>query len=396
MTKARRLAACAVLMLLCAAARAGDAATCQWKGAKVSTDALPTGFPVAAVPAVEHWAPWAREHGYKLELESSGRALIVLDANSAGSRWVKAAEGALRLLDEHLPAPQRSAAPAEIKPKPKVGGAGIPEDPEGKANPAPPPAAGAGPVATQWGAGTKSLDTETFALFIVRDEEDYAPLLDELVKVAPYLAPWRATATSLLGFALEEPLAGAVVLGARQQKEWDPENEAVHRAAELALLRRFGRQPYWLLQGWAWHTELSVRRHIYCFPYRSGFVAVGEHTGWDKQLKLDWQVGLPTMADLGALRRGVWDDRAARAAWGTVAFLDRYYRDGFVGVLEELRAGWDKGSRKELGGGRWERDAGYQVPFEQQLKIIAGRTSANFLVDVKGYFTIGSSYRPGG
>ena len=130
-------------------------------------------------------------------------------------------------------------------------------------------------------------------------------------------------------------------------------------------------------------------------PSRSRFAAVGEHTGGDKQLKLQWPVGAPTMAELGRLRRGVWDERAAHAAWGTVTFLDRYYRAGLVGALEDLRVAWDSGSRRELGGGRWEREADYQVPAEQQLKILATRASANFLAEVRAYFQAGSSYRPG-
>ena len=384
-----RAALCAGLI---GAAHAEAHGTAQWKGSKVTTDALPAAFPTAAVPAIELWSPWALEHGFKLELEVSGRALIVVGADAGAGKWVKAAENALRALDEHLPAPAREGAPGDGTPKPKGAGGAIPEDPgSGGSTSAP----SGKPATTTWGAGTHALDTETFVLFVLRTENEHKALLDRMVEIAPYLGPWRAGAESLPGFALEEPLAGAVVLGARGQQEWNPENEAVHRAAELSLMRRFGRQPYWLLQGWAWSVELSVKRGIYCFPYRSGFVGVGEHTGWDKQLKLEWAVGAPTMVELGALRRGAWDARAAHAAWGTVTFLERYYGAGFVGALEQLRAAWDSGSRRELGGGRWEREADYQVPAEQQFKILAAHTSANFLAEVRGYFQNGSSYRPG-
>jgi hypothetical protein len=169
----------------------------------------------------------------------------------------------------------------------------------------------------------------------------------------------------------------------------------VHRAAELVLLRRFGHQPYWLLQGWAWHVELSVARSLYCFPYRSGFVGIGEHTGWDKLLRQDWsEPGEASIADVVALRRGSWDARAARHAWGTVTFFDKHFRGEFPALLAELRAAWDQGSRRDLGGGRWERVGGFEVDSARQLELLRKHSTPEFERELASFFRQGSAYHP--
>lgn len=379
-------------------ATAGDAATVRWKGQSVSTATLPAEFPSGAVSAIETWAPWARAHRYRLELDASGRALLVHPDGTSSGRWMKMVDGALRLLDERLPAPARAAGAPDAAPEPGGSSDATPEDPER-------PSTGGRSLdevlqgkTEQWGAGTVPLDTATIVMFTLRDDEDYAALLATLVEVAPYLAPWASTATRFPGFALEEPLAGAVVLGAGGQEEWDPENEVLHRVAELSLLRRFGRMPYWVLQGWGWHAELAVQRSIYCFPYRSGFVGIGEHGGWDKVLKQRWSAAERTLAmpDVAALVRGRWDDTSAQHAWGAIAFLVRWHGAELPKILDELREAWDRGSRRDLGENRWERIVGYEVPHAEQLAILAAHAGEDVLAQLQKCFASGAGYRPKG
>jgi hypothetical protein len=376
---------------------AGDPATVRWKGLSVSTASLPEGFPAQAVSAIETWAEWAKQHRYRLELDVAGRTLLVVPDGMSGGRWMKMVDGAFALLDERLPAPQRaSKTPASESGPPRARG-GIPEDPEA------PPAGDKKSLEetlegakTQWGAGTTPLDSGTIVMFLIRDDRDFEALLAKLVELAPYLGPWAKTATQFPGFALEEPLAGAVVLGAGGQEEWDPENEVLHRVAELSLLRRFGRVPYWVLQGWAWHAEIAVQHGVYCFPYRQGFVGIGEHGGWDKVLKQRWSGSTETlrMGQVAALVRGRWDDAAAIHAWGTVAFLDRWHRAELPKLLDELREAWDRGSRRDLGAGRWERVIGYEPPLDEQLAILARHAGDDVLAELQRSFAQGSSYKP--
>lgn len=367
----------------------------RWKRQSVKLDAAPAGFPSAVLPAVEAWSEWCIQHRYRIDVDDSGRLLLVSPDGLGGmDKYLALAGKVLTFLDQRAPPPPVAAQSGSgAANAPRRPGDSLPEDPEG-------PAPGArkslddvlNGTTTTWGIGTRPLDTDSMVMFALRDDRDFNALLDRLVEVAPYLSTWRATATRFPGFALEEPLAGAVVLGASGQEEWDPENEVVHRVAELSLLRRFGRQPYWVLQGWAWLAELSIRRSVYCFPYRDGFVGVGEHSGWDRALRSIWGKSKesPGVSDLFALRRGAWDDRAAKHAWGTIAFFDRFHSDEFPRLLTELHAAWDKGSRRELGAGRWERDPNYESPAAEQLALLERFGGPSVLDDLRRFFAQGS------
>lgn len=379
-----------------AASNAGKDVVVTWKGSAVDPQALPAGLDASVGAALSTWLPWVREFGGRIDIDASGRLLLVEHNNSSAVRkHLAGAEAALARLDRRVP--RLSTAP---KTPAGHGGKGdvLPEDPEG------PTARTGGSLddlqrgsVTQWGAGARPLDAEAMVLLVLRDERDLEGVLDRLVQMHPELAAWREHASSHPGFALEAPLVGAVVLGAAGQEEFDPENEVVHRVAELSLLRRAGRQPYWLLQGWAWHVELSVRRSLYCFPYRDGFVSVGEHGGWDKSLRSLWAKPSAPLGfkDLAALQRGKWDDRAAKHAWGTVAYLDSERPDQIRALFDDLREAWDRGSRRDLGGGRWERDANWELSAEELERLFAARLGPSFLEELQAYFAKGASSAKG-
>lgn len=369
------------------------AASVSWKGRELAGSALPADLPASVGAALDAWRPWALAHDYRFDIESTGRIVLVAHRNQSGvAKHLADAERALALLDKRLPRLQAGgpASPAGVPPK---GSDVLPEDPEA-------PTAGPGRSwdevgakhETQWGADARELDTGSIVVFLLRDERDMEQLLERLVEGHPALAAWRAGASRHPGFALEWPLVGAVVLGAAGQEEFDPANELVHRVAELSLLRRVGRQPYWVLQGWAWHVELSVRRSLYCFPYRDGFVGVGEHSGWDRSLRSMWSKAASplAMSDIGALQRGGWDDRAAKHAWGAITYVDRFHPDQLPALLEDLRAAWDRGSRKDLGAGRWERDIGFELSPTAQLAVLHARLGPDVLEKLARFFTTGA------
>ncbi len=383
-----------VALALSAAGRAlapsGKDVVVTWKGSAVDPSALPAGLDAEVGATLATWLPWVREYSGRMDIDESGRIVFIEHQSSSGVRkHLAGAEAALAQLDRRVPRVSRA-------PKSPAGRGDdvLPEDPEGAK-----PGAGRSwddvqrGAVTQWGAGTRPLDTGTMVMFVLRDERDLEKVLDRLVELNPELAAWRAVASSQPGFALESPLVGAVVLGAAGQEEFDPENEVVHRVAELSLLRRSGRQPYWLLQGWAWHVELLVRRSLYCFPYRNGFVSVGEHGGWDKALRSLWSKPTAPLSfkDLAALQRGKWDDRAAKHAWGVVAYVDQQHPEKLQQLLEDLRQAWDRGSRRDLGGGRWQRDAQWELEPAELEKLFAARLGDTFLADLQAHFARGGA-----
>jgi len=392
--------------VLCVVARAAPgagvgSAPVMWKGMRYTLETLPAEMPQSAKEVIVRWADWSSENGLRLDLDPSGRVLLVSQSAASNyTRLLSLIASVNKFTDEHLPSAAKvdTAAGGAAGTGKRVGG-GIPEDPEA------PPVGGKGSLdellrtkTTVWGAGSGPLDHDTIVIFSIKNEEQYGKLLDALAVMSPYLAPWAGSARKLQGFALEQPLAGAVVLDMPGQEEWNPDNEFVHRTAELMLLRRFGRQPYWLQQGWAWHVEMSVKHNIYCFPYRHEFVGVAEHGGWDKSVRAFYANIEPpkvaTMADVASLKRGTYDDRAAKHAWATLAFLDRYDRTALIPLLADFHDDWDRGSRKDLGGGKWERNTNYEVALDAQSKLLLDHAGANFFAELTSFFLQGSGYSP--
>ena len=374
-----------------------------WKGKRHRIDALPEEMPEPARAAIGLWAEWAGPVGYRMELEESGRVLLLSASKAQARQRMLLIKQSLELFDRLLPAPEREEAPAEAG-APPVEEEPLPEDPdeipEDPEEDVPwaggeeedPPEKHFEPWTYVWGAGTRPLDTETAVFLAVHDPRDYASCLDFLAGRFPYLGEWVEEARQINGFALEEPLAGALIENAPEMEEWDPENELVHRLATLLLLRRFGRQPYWIQQGWAWHAELEIRGTIYCFPYRAGFVGIGEHGGWRVALRnrFSRRPGEPpTIDEVAGLRRGFWSDPYAQIAWGTITFLLYERRQELPLLLDDMRRFWDENNRVEQDDGLWGRDRFYQIPLPAQREMLVARAGDHIFAELLAWFRAG-------
>ncbi len=233
-------------------------------------------------------------------------------------------------------------------------------------------------------------------MFIVRTEQDYFELLTALGETQTYLKPWLETAKTYTGFTLEKPLIGAYIELASGQEEWDPDNEVVNRVAQMLFVRRFSQQPYWLVQGMAWHIEMKLRKGIYCFPYRSGFIFATEHTGWDAALKnmfLERAAEPLRLDEFAHWQRGSYSDSLAKVSFGLAEFLSRYHKDSLSAFVESLRLFRNEHNRVDLGGGTWERKANYRIPDADLQRLLAEHFGANVLQDATEFFRSGKRYR---
>ena len=107
---------------------------------------------------------------------------------------------------------------------------------------------------------------------------------------------------------------------------WRSENELVNRLARLLVFRSYGPQPTWLSVGAAWNIELEVMRDIYCF-YRAGFVGIGDHGGWETELKREFKKRKKdplALDEFAGWRRNTWDEHKAQLAFGMVEYLSRH------------------------------------------------------------------------
>ena len=162
------------------------------------------------------------------------------------------------------------------------------------------------------------------------------------------------------------------------------------------MLQRYGRLPFWLETGLAWHFEYEVQQSIYCYPYRDGFVSITEHGGWDAVLKREFRrrkrepLRLEEFADW---ERGRFDDARAARSWGLVRFLATHHPEAVPAVLADLAALVREGGRVVHADGSWERIPGYEPPLEAQLAVFEERVCGDFLDQLSAYFAKGKGYR---
>lgn len=362
----------------------GGAATAQskvpiaWKGKKLDVAALPKDLGEAPRAAIQHWEPWAKKAGYRMELDAAGRILVLSPASgSRGAQVLQIAGRAAAWFDELLPKPPpRTGDTSEtlaggVSGSPEV----IPEDPEG-----PPPGAEKKdptkkPVAS-WGSGSTEPDSQTATLISLADEADQKSVLEFLAAGHPELAEWAVQAATEVGFVLEIPLVAAYVESASGQEEWNPDHEILNRAIRLLTLRRFGQLPNWVVHGVAWEAENNFDGSIWVYPYRSEFVYTVEHTAWPLELANEFQDRGESplqVEDLTRWKSRTWDGACARHAFGFVHYLAASKKEQISSWLEDLRRYRDANNRKLAEDGTWTRDPTWEPPAEAQAAIVRAR-----------------------
>jgi hypothetical protein len=379
----------ALLALAILAFPGGGDVPVSWKGKEHSTAALPPGLPEPTLAAIARWHGWARDAGYRMDVDGQGRVVLLTPAESTRARThLRTLAKAEAWFDATLPLVVPDAAgpstgagrPAPARPVVQP----LPEDPE-----APPPAAPkpgtAAPSAVAWGSGASGPDSQAAVLIVLDDVEDHAKLIDHLADTARGLDDWLAEARKQTGLTLEDPLVGAYVENAPGQEEWNGDHELVNRAVQLLVLRRFGQQPNWLLQGLAWEAEMAFDGSLYCFPFRDGFVAVTEHTGWPSDLRLSFKSrGSRPLAveEFAGWKRGTWDPEAARIAWGLVHVLasEQAEKPGRLSaLLADLRLVRDELDRRPTGPSTWERFPNWSMPPARQAELLQRHHGADVL-----------------
>jgi hypothetical protein len=360
--------------------------------------------------AIQRWEPWAKKAHYRMDFDNNARVLLLTpEKSSRAEAHLKVIARTESWFDALLPPADRTpvkglekpvtAKPAAAPtPPPDV----IPEDPESPPPSATPPpskapASKTAPQATAsptkaWGSGSIEPDTETAVMLVLDNEKDYASVVEMLSATESYLKDWATEAKKSLGFVLEAPLCGAYVENASGQEEWNPDHELLNRTAQLLCLRRFGQQPNWIVQGLAWEGEMAFDGTLFCFPYRSEFVGVGEHTAWpsdlrnlfksrsDKPLKIE---------EVSKWERGRWDANASKLAWGFVHFAAGQAPGKLSQMLEEMRQFRDSDDRKTKPDGTWERVPHYEISGDNQLTILKKHLGPDVLKNAGNAFRKG-------
>jgi hypothetical protein len=382
----------------------GDAPI-QWGERRLRLDELPPELPAASRAALEAWNGWASAHAYRLDLDPSGRLLLVARAtNDRAPKLVELAGKVLARFDEELPAPPvrlvakglelepKDKEPA--KPKPAGGDKPLPEDPEDpegahpwKLPPPKPAQVTSSPVVvTKWGSQGQPLDTQTMTLFLATDQDDFESLLRELSTRFPFLQVWAHEAKALQGFVLGDPLCAAYLENPAGVEEWDPDHELVNRFARLSLLRRFGDLPNWFVQGYAWHMEIALQGSVYCFPWRDEFVYATEHGGWPQVVEARYQKLSLKPTDFMGWRRGKYLEPEAKASWATTEYLIAKQKAKLPALLDQLRVFREEHGRIQDDASNWRRNLEYEIPVTEQHKLFAAGIGEGYLESATIFF----------
>lgn len=311
----------------------------SWRGELRAIDAL-DGAPAAVVDTLKAWSPYARERGGRLVLSDDRRILLVVGDNHArkGKKEPKSIEKMLSKGAETLAATDRFLPPASDRP----------------------------------------------LVVVCARTVDYPRLLGHVAVLEPRLVDWASTmANRVTGFALAEPLCAAWIEDPRDVEEWRPENELVHRLAQLTLRSRAKALPDWLLVGMAWHVEDAVCGGIYCFPNRSSFVSVNEHTGWGQQIANQFKAATrkkagraPTLQieEFASWRPGAsgteYTDGTVCTVFGIARYLATQHPQAVPALVAAMAKAHEDGSRVWVSEFEWRTDPDYRVPADAQQRML--------------------------
>lgn len=369
-----------------------DAARITWREKRLDLAQLPADLPESARAALEAWHSWSTDNAYKLDLDRTGRVLVITrDSNDRIGQQLEFADQVLEHFERELPPPAvrlEVPAPGVKKPepvKPEPAGEPLPEDPEADDHPwklaptKPSERTSAAPVVTTWGAEGAPLDSQTVVLFVVRDQDDFVSLLKHLATKYPYLASWVKEAKANQGFVLGEPCVAAYLEIAKDQEEWDADNELVHRIARLLLLNRYGELPNWFMLGYAWSLEIAIKKGVYCFPWRDEFVWATEHGSWPSSVRARYAKERMKPVDFMGFVRGKYVDEMAKASFAMTAYLVTKEHEKLPALLEELRVFRAEHARVQEGPNRWRRDTKYEIPVAEQAKLFTKHLGDGYL-----------------
>ena len=147
----------------------------------------------------------------------------------------------------------------------------------------------------------------------------------------------------------------------------------------------------------AWNIELEVMRDIYCFPYRAGFVGIGDHGGWETELKREFKKRKKdplALDEFAGWRRNTWDEHKAQLAFGMVEYLSRHEPEVLPRAAEAFRLQYKEGFKTTHPDGSWETNPAYQVPVEEQLDVLVDASDAELLGRATEFMTRWNRYRP--
>ena len=336
-----------------------------WRGKPQSIDELATAtedLSPAAIALARSWSTWAAPRGYRVILSDSGRVVLVFSRtyrrraggkkeDNTVERFLRSVERTIAEVDQLIP---REAVAGRDQPVVVVG-ARCEDYADGDRG-----SGGAARVAARMGQDRRAGSER---------------------------------------FHSGEPAGGRLGRGPSPTlRSGTPRTSWVHRVATELILRHADLLPTWLQIGLVWHVEDRVMRSIYCFPYRTEFVSIYDHTDWHTALmqmfkrRAKQPMELTEVAEWN-LREGYQKERGY-LAFGVGRYLAEFAPDSIAPALAELSALIGEKRKIKTGEYSWRTDPDYRLPIDEQLAVLRKHAGDGLLTSVTTFFRKGKRYRP--
>lgn len=300
--------------LLMAAKTGMDEPTVQWRGEARTVKEIEEGAGRQPAKCVGEWAAWAAEREYRLELDDTGRVLILVKADEKlNKRRRELIEKAVELIEETL-VPE------------------VDEEEEEKRRSRRP----------------RPIPTVTVIQFDNR--KDFHSGVARLSRDYKHLAEWAESMKPFSSFLIENPLCTGWTEKEEGAEHYDPANMCANHLSRLLVEARFGRLPHWMKMGFSWHFEYELLGNLYTFPYRQVHLGRVPNEGWDTELRKEFRKRKTplALAEMAEWESDQFDGDAAARGWGLVRFLVKQYPEQLPEALERLgRLCHRKGGRND-------------------------------------------------
>lgn len=354
-------------------ASAAEALPVLWKGQTVSLDAIEGKADAEQYAAItrqiDRYRSWIVENEYHVAVTDDLRVVLVTQSKKSSEKRMKLVADTLATFDAVLSPPDRSNSTETYR-----GG--------------------------EWGVREHAPDAEPVVLIELEKGLHYQTLLTALEETEPGMESWASIQSTEPGFADERFMATgwqAAPDGFEIGQVWRSENELVNRLSRLLLFRSYGPQPNWFTQAAGWAVEQDVMGSIYCFPYRTEFVGVGEHVGWRNEIKNDFKSRKKKPLELSEFadwQRGTWDLDEAATAWGFVQFLIQEKPDAIPAFAEANRLAYRAGFTVDHGDGTWSTNPSFAVSPKAQFDFLTAEAGEDVLQDATDFFRSWKKLRP--
>ncbi|MFT7678165.1 MAG: hypothetical protein ACI8QC_002151 [Planctomycetota bacterium] len=344
-----------------AAASDATAVRLVWKRENIEFGEWPDELDREVVDVLNAWLPFARANGYRMDLNETGRVLMLSSAerNRSTRTWEGRINEALELTDELIPWVPPSATPNGVDPRQRL------EDRQSVEN--------------------------LQVLVRLENEADRDALVDDLLRRAPGLQAWANDARNQSALLLRKPACAAWIESGKASV-LSSEGECANRLTHLLLNERFGELPAFLEEGLAWYVEQELTGKLSSAPYLAESPRSLPRRGFEHDLRALFRGREDTpisVEDLLGMQHASWDAELAALAWGTSQHICALRPEAVSFLCADLSLGRQSLNWVEPGNGSWEGSGEKQWDAAELEKAIARHAGPTARSEWSAYFATG-------